>query len=201
MDVPMPPAFAARVAGQDAADRRQAENDAYAAADEAELRRRVAEHQAHVFEAQTGYSEAEWFHAQQQIAWAKGDAGYDPAATPGTAAHPEVLIDGASLPRPAAPGTARRSEPTDDALARRVDEEREAGQAMLMRHRTAVRQREIRRLELELELERGQAHGAATAASSGRVVVRSSAAGDRLRSPTGPVLSRPELASRLTQDW
>jgi hypothetical protein len=196
MDVPMPPAMAARVAGQDAADRRQAENDAYAAADEAVMRRRVADHVAHVFEAQTGYTEAEWFHAQQQMAWARGDLGWDANATPGTAAHPEVLVDGQSLPRPAAPGTARRHESADDGLAARVAAEAEAGARMIARHRSAARQREIARLECELAAERR------VPAAPRRLVVRAEAGPPSSRTAGGPApLAMPEAAPYLPVDW
>ena len=58
---------------------------------------RVAEHLAHQHEALTGYTAEELRQAQQ----ARGDhlaaVGWDPAAPVGSPAHPEILIDGASV--------------------------------------------------------------------------------------------------------
>jgi hypothetical protein len=205
----MPPAMAWAVAAGDARDERQAVNDRYAAEDEQVMRARVAEHVGHQFEARTGYTEAEWFWARQQVQFARGDLGWDANAPLGSPQHPEPLVDGASVCRPAAGGTARRSGISStlsgnsgvgeaEELARRVAFEAEAGREVIARARSASRRAEISRLERLAELER-QAGGPVTATAGGRVAVRASVAGGRW--PDGPVLSRPELASRLPRDW
>src|SRR5690349_8106230 len=89
--------MAAAVARQDAADQWEAQRAEAARADEVVMAARVAEHLAHQHEALTGYTAEELRQAQQ----ARGDhlaaVGWDPAAPVGSPAHPEILIDGASV--------------------------------------------------------------------------------------------------------
>jgi hypothetical protein len=94
---PLPVAMAAAVARQDAADRQALELAEAAREDEAPMRAIVARNIDAQHEAQTGYSVHEWQAARQAALSALADAGHDPSAVVGTAAHPEVLVEGASL--------------------------------------------------------------------------------------------------------
>lgn len=184
------------VAETEAAEAAELELAAYARQDAAQAGAIMARHREHVHEAMTGVDSATWREAMQARNEALADSGYDPAATPGSAARPEVLVDGGSLPRPGAGGTARRHEPADDGLLARAAAEAEAGAQMIARHRSAARQREIARLECELAAERR------VPAAPRRLVVRAEAGPPSSRTAGGPApLAMPEAAPYLPVDW
>ena len=198
--IPLPPGMAVLVARQDAADQNQAEVAEYAREDDAVMRVRVREHQSHAFEAATGYPEHEWLAAQQAVQFAKGDLGWDANAPLGSPQHPEPLVAGESVCRPAAPGTARRSGASEaEELARRVAFEAEAGREVISRAKTISRRRQIAELERELAAGR-DVPGPATSTAGGRVIARSFAAGDGWVPPpplpaAAPFVPRPAARS------
>ncbi len=133
------------MAATEAAGARQAELDAYARQDEAGVREVMRRHADHVQEAATGYTSAQWQAFQQARVQALADAGYDAGAPVGSAAHPELLVDGQTLtpmrgPAVAAEAARARYEAASgvDAVLRRNAAELAAWNAPAIR-----RQREI----------------------------------------------------------
>ena len=115
------------------------EQDRASRAQDQEIMRQVAEH--HWLDT-TGHTLSEWQESRARVAEALAESGWDPAATPGSAARPAILVDGQDItPRPDVAGAAQRYQ--QDGLAaqlRRNRDERAAWNSAPMR---AVRMRAL----------------------------------------------------------
>jgi hypothetical protein len=112
----LPPNMARLVAQNEAAEAREQELAAYAAADDAQMAARLAQHQEDIHIAQTGVDSATWREAQARRGDALAAIGWDPSAPVGSEHRPAILVGGEELT------PARPLEMAEEAQARRYDD-------------------------------------------------------------------------------
>jgi hypothetical protein len=93
----LPPAMAAAMLAAEEAEERQRLLDEAAAEDDQKTREHMADLAERSTVAMTGRTPAELRMLAENLTDARDAAGWDPLAPVGTPAHPEILVDGASL--------------------------------------------------------------------------------------------------------